>query len=228
MTNKYGPWATLIDVGGNPQLSAFWKRRLTMLVPASRTSPVLSRRNLSLLAAAGILACLLPTVFFTPVEAQEKKPADEKSQAEAKSGGGTAGGSFSGGTLIISNAADKGKAIKSGEPSLNGPISLGGEGWSFLSHPNDLDFPFYQPLLNDRTRKELKLSAEQEQKLKEIDRSYRAEYLPKEKELIRKTDQETAKSPPEEQDKKLGEMWLTIRKQARPVRKQIEEVFSAE
>ncbi|MGA2797848.1 MAG: hypothetical protein ABSE63_09735 [Thermoguttaceae bacterium] len=56
MANKYGPWATLIDVGGSPQLSAFWKRRMSMLVPASQTSPVLSRRNLSLLAAAGILA----------------------------------------------------------------------------------------------------------------------------------------------------------------------------
>jgi hypothetical protein len=158
----------------------------------------------------------------------DAKPGDDKSQAEAKSGSGTAGGSFSGGTLIIGNAADKGKATKAGGPALNGPISLGGEGWPFPSHPNDLDFPFYQPLLNDRTRKELNLSAEQEQKLKEINRSYRAEYLPKEKELIRKTDQETAKSPPEEQDRKLGEMWLTIRKQARPVRKQIEEVFSAE
>jgi hypothetical protein len=77
MKNKYGPWATLIDIGGNPQLSAFWKRRLKMLVPASRTSPVLSRRNLSLLTAAGILACILPTVFFTPVAAQEKKPSQE-------------------------------------------------------------------------------------------------------------------------------------------------------
>ena len=80
MANKYGPWATLIDVGGNPQLSAFWKRRLKMLVPASRTSLVLSRRNLSQLAAAGILACLLPTVFFTTAAAQEKKPADKQSQ----------------------------------------------------------------------------------------------------------------------------------------------------
>jgi hypothetical protein len=77
MANKYGPWATLIDVGGNPQLSAFWKRRLTMLVPASRTSPILSRRHLLLLAAVGILACILPTVFFTPATAQEKKPTQE-------------------------------------------------------------------------------------------------------------------------------------------------------
>ena len=45
MTNPYGPWATAIDAGRNPQLSSFWRQRLTMLVPASQTSPVLSRRK---------------------------------------------------------------------------------------------------------------------------------------------------------------------------------------
>ncbi|MGA2797850.1 MAG: hypothetical protein ABSE63_09745, partial [Thermoguttaceae bacterium] len=228
MANKYGPWATLIDVGWNPQLSAFWKRRLKMLEPASKTSPVLSRRNLSLLAAAGILACLLPTVFFTPVEAQEKTPANEKPRAEAKSGGGTAGGSFSSGTLSISNAADNGKATKSSGPALNGPISFEWEGSISISHPSDLDFPFYQPLLNDRTRKELNLSAEQEKKLKEIERSYLAEYQSKEKELSRKTDQEIVKATPEERNRKVQAILLTIRKQAKPVRKQIEELLSAE
>ncbi len=131
-------------------------------------------------------------------------------------------------TFSAGNAADNGKATKSGEPALNGPISFEGEGSISPSHPNDLDFPFYGPLLNDLTRKELNLSAEQEQKLKEIDRNYRAEYRPKEKELIRKYDQETAKSPPEEKNKKMDELWQTIRRQARTVRKQIEEVLSAE
>jgi hypothetical protein len=32
MTNLYGPWATAIDAGRNPRLSAFWRQRLTMLV----------------------------------------------------------------------------------------------------------------------------------------------------------------------------------------------------
>ena len=44
MTNPYGPWATAINAGRNPQLSASWRQRLTMLVPTSQTSPVLSRR----------------------------------------------------------------------------------------------------------------------------------------------------------------------------------------
>ena len=47
MTNPYGPWATAINAGRNPQLSAFWRQRLTMLVPASRTSPVVSERSIS-------------------------------------------------------------------------------------------------------------------------------------------------------------------------------------
>ena len=57
MTNPYGPWATAMDAGCNPQLSAFWKQRLAMLVPTSQTSPVLSRRNLFGLVAAAALVC---------------------------------------------------------------------------------------------------------------------------------------------------------------------------
>ena len=56
MLNRYGPWATMIDLGGRPQLSTFWRHRLTMLTPASRTSFVLSRSNLLWLAAAAVLA----------------------------------------------------------------------------------------------------------------------------------------------------------------------------
>ena len=77
MTNQYGPWATLIDAGGNPQLSAFWRRRLTMLVPTSRTSPVLSRRNLLWLVAAGVLMLVLPIFRTAPAVAEEKKPASQ-------------------------------------------------------------------------------------------------------------------------------------------------------
>jgi hypothetical protein len=64
MANQYGPWATMIDIGGRPQLSAFWRRRVTMLVPASRTSPVLSRHNLLWLGAAAVLMLALPTFRF--------------------------------------------------------------------------------------------------------------------------------------------------------------------
>jgi hypothetical protein len=82
MTNPYGPWATLIDAGGNPPLSAFWRRRLTMLVPASQTSPVLSRHNLLWLAMAAALMLFLPTFRSAPSIAGEEQPAKaEKSSA---------------------------------------------------------------------------------------------------------------------------------------------------
>ena len=78
MTNPYGPWATAIDAGRNPQLSAFWQQRLTMLVPVSRTSPVLSRHNLLGLVAAAVLVSALPTFHAAPVVAEQERVSQEK------------------------------------------------------------------------------------------------------------------------------------------------------
>ena len=64
MAKQYGPWATMIDLGGSPQLSTFWRRRLTMLASASQTSFSLSRRNVLWLGAAALLLMALPTVHF--------------------------------------------------------------------------------------------------------------------------------------------------------------------
>ena len=83
MTNQYGPWATLIDAGGNPQLSAFWRRRLTMLVPTSQTSPVLSRRNLLGLVAMGVMMIALPTFRSASIAAEEEKPATAETKPSA-------------------------------------------------------------------------------------------------------------------------------------------------
>jgi beta-lactamase regulating signal transducer with metallopeptidase domain len=57
-------------------LSTFWKRRLTMLLSTSRSSPHLSRRTGLAIVAAGILACLLPTFEHaaTRAEAQQAEP----------------------------------------------------------------------------------------------------------------------------------------------------------
>jgi len=77
MADKYGPWATLIDAGVNPQLSAFWKKRMSMLVPISRTSPVLSRRNLLRLGATVIITTVLPTFVFVPAMAEEQRRESE-------------------------------------------------------------------------------------------------------------------------------------------------------
>jgi hypothetical protein len=78
MLNRYGPWATMIDFGGNPQLSTFWRRRMTMLAPASKTSLVLSRRSLLWLSTAALLLIALPTVHFAA--------AGEKEASAAKGG----------------------------------------------------------------------------------------------------------------------------------------------
>ena len=88
MTNPYGPWATAIDAGRNPQLSAFWRQRLTMLVAASKTSPVLSRHNLLGLVAAAVLVCALPTFHAVPAVAEQEKVAQEQSDGARMDAGG--------------------------------------------------------------------------------------------------------------------------------------------
>jgi hypothetical protein len=62
MKNSFGPWATSIQLGSNPQLSAFWKNRIRLLPSAGRASPTISRRSLLRLGAAGALACAVPTL----------------------------------------------------------------------------------------------------------------------------------------------------------------------
>lgn len=83
MANQYGPWATLMNAGGSPQLSTFWKRRMTRLVSASETSPVLSRRNLLWLGAAGAVTSMVPTVRLATVMAEEAKTADTEQKASS-------------------------------------------------------------------------------------------------------------------------------------------------
>jgi beta-lactamase regulating signal transducer with metallopeptidase domain len=50
-------------------LSTFWKRRLTMLLSTSRSSPQLSRRACLTIMAAALMACLLPTLQHIPAQA---------------------------------------------------------------------------------------------------------------------------------------------------------------
>ena len=88
MTNPYGPWATAIGAGRNPQLSAFWRQRLTMLVPTSRTSPVLSKRTLMLLGVSAVLLGAMPTLQSAPAIAKEDNPpAETKPTADDKPDG---------------------------------------------------------------------------------------------------------------------------------------------
>jgi beta-lactamase regulating signal transducer with metallopeptidase domain len=52
-------------------LSTFWKRRITMLVSTSQTSPRLSRVTCFAIATAALAACLLPTFQRVPVQAED-------------------------------------------------------------------------------------------------------------------------------------------------------------
>jgi Tol biopolymer transport system component len=74
MSNQYGPWATSINACGNPQLSSFWRQRMSKLVPTSQTSLTLSRRSLLCLGAAGAMTAVLPTVRIAEALASDVKP----------------------------------------------------------------------------------------------------------------------------------------------------------
>src|SRR5262249_26990350 len=63
-------------------LSTFWKRRLTMLLSTSRSSPRLSRLTGLAVVSAALLACLVPTFQHAPAQ-DRPQPA----QADAKARG---------------------------------------------------------------------------------------------------------------------------------------------
>ena len=162
MTNPYGPWATAIDAGRNPQLHArCWRRRLTMLVPASRTSPALSRRHLLGLFAAAALICALPTLHAAPAAAQQQKPAAAL-PPNVSGGSPAADMKNSDGTPAYPSEA----ATTTGRPLLPEDSSFTTSIPPFGT--SDVSSPFYQPLFDERTHAELHLSGEQEQKLRAV------------------------------------------------------------
>ena len=62
MTQNYGPWSTAINTGNNPQLSTFWKRRLTMLSRIRHKRPNISRREILDLVALCLVVTSIPTL----------------------------------------------------------------------------------------------------------------------------------------------------------------------
>src|SRR5262249_9457444 len=64
------------------RLSTFWRRRLTMLLSTSQSSPHLSRLTALAIVLAAIGACLLPTLRYGPVQAQS-----QQAQRDAKAKG---------------------------------------------------------------------------------------------------------------------------------------------
>ncbi len=61
MQTSYGPWATKIDVGNNPRLSAFWRHRLNRLSSVSRSSAGLSQAAKMILGLTALTMGGIPT-----------------------------------------------------------------------------------------------------------------------------------------------------------------------
>ena len=76
MNPTFGPWSTAMGMGNHPELSTFWKRRMTMLCRISQDKSVVRRRTLLGLVAVGALTCLVPTLRDVPAHAQQKEQQD--------------------------------------------------------------------------------------------------------------------------------------------------------
>ena len=106
MNQPYGPWATLITAGQNPQLSDFWRRRMHLLVPVSQASPAFSRRNVFFLVATAFTLFFLPTIRPGPADAQQQPVKKAEAAGPAAKGGGTTGVRVIG--RVLEKPGDKG------------------------------------------------------------------------------------------------------------------------
>src|SRR5262249_552599 len=68
MNPPFGPWSSALGAGLSPQLSTFWKRRLSLLGPAPKAPQALTRRDWLKLGAAGAAACAVPTLHLASAE----------------------------------------------------------------------------------------------------------------------------------------------------------------
>ncbi len=202
----------MIDLGGSPQLSTFWRRRLTMLAAASRSSLALSRSNLFWLGAAALLLMALPTIHFAA--------ASEEDAAVGK-----------GGARAVTTSSEKpaGKDAESATPRVYGDVVVGSwtvtskdEGNGYLNLPVGVYFELRRPF----TRKELEITPAQEKKLVEISQAS-SKHEEKVRKLIRK-DYEAMS--PQERIAKAGEFQSRLEQviNSEPVRKQIEQLLAKE
>jgi Tol biopolymer transport system component len=70
---SYASMPAALTMNSLEGLSTFWKRRLTMLLATKQSSPQLSRLAVLALVLAAIVACLLPTLRYSPVQAQSQQ-----------------------------------------------------------------------------------------------------------------------------------------------------------
>lgn len=73
MTRTFGPWATAINTGSNPQLSRFWRRRLTQLPAVSQSRNATAWTMRAVVAAATVVLLGVPTLRDLAVSAEEKE-----------------------------------------------------------------------------------------------------------------------------------------------------------
>ncbi len=210
MAKQYGPWATMIDLGGNPQLSTFWRRRLTMLASASQTSFALSRRNLLWLGAAALLLMALPTVRFAAA-GEEGKAGESNAAATAKEPGKQP-------SLTREPAAEKPKSN-----SYSGWIVMSGSA-TFTGNEFYLPVLAYSALSSEGTRKELGLTGDQEKRLRDISRAYSEWQMQAGKEMRKAMESPSA----EKRAAALREHQAKLSQQDKLIRKEVEQLLTAQ
>jgi Tol biopolymer transport system component len=86
MKQNFGPWSTAINTGNNPQLSTFWRRRLTMLASIKDVRTTITRRTALLLVAGACLIATCPTIRPTSLRAQQPEAVAKKSENAKNTG----------------------------------------------------------------------------------------------------------------------------------------------
>jgi hypothetical protein len=195
MGNHFGPWASSIDVGGNPQLSAFWRQRLTRLAVVGRTSPRLSRGSVLWLLGAASLLLAVPTLRPAAVAADQPETAAT----------GRENDSVASGRALEGRAADDANGRR--------PNGSASEPYKFL--------PAYPLLRDDSVRKEIRLTAEQERRLQEINATFV-------RSAAFKNTSAMAKLATEKREEAIRKTQAELRREAEEVRSQIEQLLTAD
>jgi hypothetical protein len=106
MSTEFGPWATAMDIGSQPQLSAFWRRRLAMIIQTSRSGLRISQRVGLCLIGAAALTWGLPTFRGSAASAEKA----ERAPGAVLAGPGSEGPSVAGGEAPAPSV--EGKAVE--------------------------------------------------------------------------------------------------------------------
>ena len=159
------------------------------------------------------------------------KPADTSPGANSYSGGTTVSRGSIGGSGKMINVAIA--AVTGGTANATQGFVIGGP---LLPEPTmtgparlaDFDFMFYEPLRYDARRAELHLTRDQEQKLQELDRKYRAEFPPIMRKLFQDDEAATKNLTALEKQRRLNEVMAAARRQERPLRRDVEAMLTPE